>query len=39
MEVRYRQEFFFTGLYPVFPLLTLALRAMTITAAVIADAE
>jgi hypothetical protein len=39
MKIRDRQEFFFSCLYPFFPFISLAFRAMTVLAAVIADAK
>src|SRR5215212_4046211 len=37
MKVWYRQKFFLSCLYPFFALFTLTFRAMTVTAAIIAD--
>src|SRR5215210_3432578 len=37
MKIRDRQEFFFSCLYPFFPVISLAFRAMPVPAAIIAD--
>ncbi|GAL87403.1 hypothetical protein MYP_4633 [Sporocytophaga myxococcoides] len=39
MKVRYRQELLFPCLYPLFPFVALAFRAMPVSAAVVADAH
>jgi hypothetical protein len=39
MEIWYRQQFFFSCLYPLFTVFALAFRAMAVTTAIVADAK